>query len=285
MKREALRAKGGDFFSILLYHRIYPNMPWEYTLPQWNVPPEKFNKHLKYLKDNNFYVMGLNGLIARLQRSEPLSPKTVVITFDDGYKNIYLYAYPLLKKYGFQATIFVTTEYMGSTKPFGFCRWDRINSNRKDVPKDAWLPLSWEDCAEMARDGISIGSHSHTHRPVLELSNTDLYQEFKHSKELIEDHIGQECIMFSYPFGSEVFGDIDSRQIPILKVLGYKCALTTILGTNCPCDEPFKWKRLLINKMDGKFALEAKLSNHYNWVRRIEEFYKGQISPPYKERG
>jgi peptidoglycan/xylan/chitin deacetylase (PgdA/CDA1 family) len=102
--------------GILLYHRVCPrNDNW--SLKPFN--PESFERQMEYFYQN-YEILPLNRLVQYIHQGKSFPDKSVVITFDDGYKDNYLYAYPILKKYHIPATIFLTTGHIGSSKLFWF---------------------------------------------------------------------------------------------------------------------------------------------------------------------
>ena len=104
--------------AILLYHRICPNKD-EYKVP---LSPESFERHMEHFS-RNYEILCLDKLVECIQSGKPLPKKAVVVTFDDGYKDNYLYAHPILQKYHIPATIFVVTGYIGTGKLFW---WDKV---------------------------------------------------------------------------------------------------------------------------------------------------------------
>ena len=89
---------------ILVYHHVSTGTP-----PSTSISPEDFEKHLHYLKENNFNVIALNQMVETLKAGEQLPDKAVAITFDDGYISIYDTAFPMLQSYGFPFTLFLST--------------------------------------------------------------------------------------------------------------------------------------------------------------------------------
>ncbi|MBI2161092.1 MAG: polysaccharide deacetylase family protein [Candidatus Rokubacteria bacterium] len=231
--------------TILYYHRVVEE--WEPTL-ELAVSVEAFEAQVAYLTDR-WRVVSLDEVEAHWRKGAPLPPRSVAITFDDGYQDNYGCAFPILKRYGVPAAIFLTTAHVGTGKTFW---WDRATllyqkasaaRRLKDVIRgygavdaptaEAWvkqlqgwseakraavlddlealtgpidgeaLPksLSWEQIREMAAYGLSMGSHTRTHRDLTRLDPEELEREVRGSKEDIETHLGRAVRFFSYPFG------------------------------------------------------------------------------------
>lgn len=116
-------------------------------------------------------------------------PKPVIITFDDGYESITQYALPVVKYYGFSATVFVVTSLIGHTN-----EWDR--------PK--WRSLSLMDAEQVrswSADGIEIGSHSSQHQDLTKMTTSELKREMSFSHDQLADIIGKRVVSFAYPYG------------------------------------------------------------------------------------
>jgi peptidoglycan/xylan/chitin deacetylase (PgdA/CDA1 family) len=105
--------------AILIYHRVCPKKD-EWSLE--SLSPESFEKQMKYFAQN-YEILSLDQLVESIKAGKSFPEKAVVITFDDGYKDNYLYAYPVLRKYNLPATIFITTGYIGGSEPFW---WDKV---------------------------------------------------------------------------------------------------------------------------------------------------------------
>ncbi len=153
-------------FPVFNYHHLGP-MPENADINRraFTVTPEIFEQHLKYFKDNGYQPVYLDELIEYFETGKPLSNKAIAITFDDGYREHYRYAFSLLEKYGFVATFFVPTGWAG----------------RSDM-------MTWEEMKEMSRAGMAFGSHSITHPHLSGLSDEDLKKELEDSKKILEEN-------------------------------------------------------------------------------------------------
>jgi peptidoglycan/xylan/chitin deacetylase (PgdA/CDA1 family) len=120
----------------------------------------------------------------------PLS-KTAVLTFDDGFKNFYTEAAPILDEFGFRATIFLVTEYCG-----GHNDW---SGNPPDFPRNELL--SWSEIRELNDHGFEFGSHTRTHKDLTGLKPDEVESEIRGSKEVLSNALGRETETFAYPFG------------------------------------------------------------------------------------
>ncbi len=176
---------------VLMYHYIglNPN-PSDKARDSLSVSPEKFEEQLKYLKDNGYHTTSLDTLYAALTRNASLPDKTVILTFDDGYIDFYVNAYPILKKYGFSATIFIPTGLIGQP-----------------------AYLSWSQIKEMYSSGlINYGAHSVNHYHLPSLSSEKVLEEITQSKETLSNNLGIPINFLAYPYGSVDLNVIDQTK-------------------------------------------------------------------------
>ncbi len=169
-------------FRILMYHSISetPTYPWA-------VSTENFKRQMEVVAQSDLQVIGLDGMIQLLNDGKPVAGK-LVITFDDGYVDNLEIAAPIMAQYGFTATIFVTTGFVGKHND-----WDT---------GEGIEPLSlldWDGFRELSGMGHLLGGHSHRHVNLAEID--DPVAEIEEPIRLIRREIGQEFIPFAYPYG------------------------------------------------------------------------------------
>jgi peptidoglycan/xylan/chitin deacetylase (PgdA/CDA1 family) len=169
---------------VLMYHEIADTTE---TSSRFAVMPNAFADQLAYLHDAGWTTISAGALSAILADDAAVLPeRTVVLSFDDGYENFYSRAMPLLAKYRFTATVFMTSGWVKEVAPEG--------------PGNQ-LMLSWAQLSDLARAGIEIGAHSTTHPELDQLSSEHLHHELFDSKKQLEDHLGMEVPGLAYPFG------------------------------------------------------------------------------------
>lgn len=262
---------------VLMYHKV-SNLPPEEKAPYCNVTVDAFEAQMKYLFENKVEVLTLKGLGRRLRRKRlpgsrkqggSLHPK-VVITFDDGFQDNYLYAYPILKKYHLQATFFVIVDYIGRQTFFEHLQWDAPALADREKHPNHWLPMTWEMLNEMKENGMSIGSHTCSHRSLAKLSRAEIKEEVGHSKKILEEKLQTEVSSFSYPFGSPTYGDFSPMTEEALKKAGYAVACTTGWGANEMGDNPYTLKRIPIYDHDTLFDFKCKIYGASDWVEKCK---------------
>lgn len=200
------------WMPILLYHRVVPVLP-EHDPFQNCTSVTTFESHLRWLATRGYGSLPLSEL-AELwgpgtgnRRSSP--HRSVVITFDDGYRDNYLYAWPLLKRYGFTATIFLVSDAIGGDNAFDAAY------GSEPAPM-----LSLDEIRKMQRGGIGFGSHSCSHPPSLpELADRELKDELERSRSVLEGLLDAPIDHFAYPHSK-----LDGRVEAAVESAGYRLA-------------------------------------------------------------
>jgi peptidoglycan/xylan/chitin deacetylase (PgdA/CDA1 family) len=195
-----------------------------------------------------FKAVPLNALL-----DKDLPKKPVVITFDDGYQDNYLYAFPVLKEYKFCATIFLVSGHIGGTN-----QWD---SQQKEPVR----LLSQDEIREMADYGISFGAHTVTHPHLPQLTDDRAFYEITQSKREIEEVVGKEVVSFCYPYG-----EVSLRVKEMVAEAGFRCA--------CACDtescDPYKLPRRQIFSKTSLFGFWRKIQRWYPEYTRLRKLWK-----------
>jgi len=228
---------------ILLYHSIN-----EFRKNDVNVRESQFRKQLDFLSAN-YEVIPVEEAVAILKKGDPPNQRLVALTFDDGYEDNYQVAFPLLKAKGFPATIFLLTGGGSPNRELTHLVDDQPQYNRL---------LRWDEVREMARSGISFGSHGQTHALLNELGPAELSREIFSSKERIESEIAQPVQFFSYPYGTSC--DFDRRIEWWVREGGYQAAFSAIFGSNGKQASPYALRRIGIEASDTPFTFRAKLN-------------------------
>lgn len=226
---------------IVMYHSVNPNAVAENRLA---VSVNAFERQMRFLKTHHYNVLPLNFLATLIKDKKKIPPKAIAITFDDGYRDIYTYAFPILKKYNLPATIFIIVNEIG-----------RPQADR----------LDWGELKEMQDSGIiTVASHAQGPEPLINIKSDEeiKYQMFE-SKKILEQNLGRKVEAFSYPEGR--FND-RIRQMVI--DAGYKLAVTTNPGRKFPNDDVFALKRLRISSTsDSLLVFWIEISGYYNFLR------------------
>ena len=193
---------------------------------------------MRYLKLRGYTPINLYELVKGLNLGAKLPPRPIVLTFDDGYDDNYTYAFPILKKFSFTATIFLVTRDIG-----GLSDW----SDSEETTKEPLL--SWDKIKEMSEYGIDFQSHTHTHPSLPKLDAQKIKEEILTSKEIIEQKLKKKVDFLCYPYGH-----FNSEVKQILKETGYQGAATTKRGVVKETDDPYSLKRIGIKRKHGLLA-------------------------------
>jgi peptidoglycan/xylan/chitin deacetylase (PgdA/CDA1 family) len=238
--RAGITDKGYQTVPILCYHRFAPSCDSPLCMPT-----ENFERQVRYLKENGYRVIGPEALAGFLDYRQPIPKNAVMISVDDGYRSMFELAYPILKKYGFTATLFIYIDYVG-------------------VSSQA---ITWDQLRELKREGFAIGSHSIAHSDLSRQKKDEdhkaylarLQREIFQSKQILDEKLGQETIIFSYPFGRQ-----NQTVASLARQAGYKIAVTVDRGSNPFFADPFMIKRDQILKRDmDRFASRLKTFYHF----------------------
>ena len=189
---------------IFIYHSVHPDFEGETkNQKSFSVTPLILEAQFRYLYDHGYTVVSLDDLERFVALGTTLVPKPVVLTFDDGWKSEYTYAFPLLKKYGFTATFFVFTNPIGKDSRF----------------------MTWEDVQELDAAGMTIGNHTLSHPYLTKLSLEEERKEVVQSKKVLEEKLGKSVTHFASPFGQS-----SDQLVALLKEAGFTTGRTTFWG-------------------------------------------------------
>lgn len=228
---------GGRDAAILMYHSIgEPGLSKTETI---NVSEEAFQRQMKFLRDHHCHVISLLELADLLEHKKKIPPRTVVITFDDGYENNYTKAFPVLKKYGFPATIFVIADFLGQEQ--------RIYKH-----PHVFKFMSVAMVREMSGSGlITIGSHTKSHIYLPDIKDSALLRdEIEGSRRVLEKILGKPVGVFCYPKGGYT-PEIER----LVRQAGYKAAVTTFPHHGFAGSDIYALKRIKITESSKDLSI------------------------------
>jgi peptidoglycan/xylan/chitin deacetylase (PgdA/CDA1 family) len=265
---QMLGSRAGDSLGILAYHRIAPRTQGQPN-PTWNVTPHRFRAQLVGLLTRGYRPWSLRQVLAYSRDRRPIPPRTFVVTFDDGYENVYSRAWPILKQLGIPATVFLATSYLDSPEPFPFDDWQAAGSPH--VAPESWRPLTAAQCREMLQDGlVDLGSHTHTHEVFSDRPEA-LTNDLTLSLEMLRCYFGLAEATFAFPFG--IAGP--SLCVAVRRA-GLLCSLTTETILVQPGSDPFGWGRFGIDESDSAGTIAARLDGWYDLARSAWQRVSGR---------
>lgn len=251
--------KSGTRVPILMYHSISENLfgkshPYSHI----NTSPDVFLQQMRSLRQAGYRAIDLSELMNGFENGIDLA-KTVVITFDDGYQDFLTDAMPVLKQYGFMATVFLATGRIQQTS----LRLEGVDY------------LTWREVRELHREGIRFGSHTVTHPDLRCMGPEQIEYELAYSKEVIEQEVGAPVNSFAYPFPfPEEDANFTRLLLDELENQGFENGVTTILGRASLKHNRFFLPRLPVNSWDDQSFFRAKLEGGYDWLHWPQWFNK-----------
>ena len=195
--------------AVLGYHKIGPS-PVGFPATWFYIPEETFTKHLTFLEEEQWEVIDLETFLRGLEHPETLPDRAVLLTFDDGCKSITGAALDCLRRFGFAAVVFVPADYIGKTNLFD-----------SGVEPEETI-CDWDDLKKLEAAGVSIQSHSASHRKFSTLDLEELEQELIGSKATLEAGLGESVTAIAFPFGDS--GSDRAETEALLVKAGYRAA-------------------------------------------------------------
>lgn len=229
------RNKGGIYkdeyqvVPILCYHQFGFD-----SRSSLNMPPGLFDRQMAFLKDNGYRTISLGQLVDFLEYKSSIPKQAILITIDDGYRNTYDQAYPILKKYGFKAILCVYGDFVNASKN----------------------AVTWGQLKEMMADGFEVASHTLSHANLTKKEpgeDDDAYvsrvqRELAGSKALIEERLGRKILAMTYPYGA-----YNETVVTLCEEAGYKLGFTVKPADNPFFTNPFLLGRNQILKRDFSY--------------------------------
>ncbi len=221
--------------SILMYHQVGQFSPMAANRANY-CDHRRFARQMGLLHALGIPVLDLDQALAGLAGEQSVPLRSVVLTFDDGYDNFAEFALPVLARYGFTATVYAISGWLG--QPIQWYRQEpgRLRPRLMDAAR----------LREIQAAGMSIGSHTVSHARLAEISPEDKYRELTDSKAALEDLLGTQVRHFCYPFGS-----FDLDAVHAARAAGYVSATTCLRGTASPVDHPLVLPRKAISFGDN----------------------------------
>ncbi len=232
--------------AIVVFHRVSDQISEDGL----TVSTTRFRWILRTLREH-YHLLPLSHLVSHLEQALPWPPRTVAVTFDDGYRDNFEFAAPILAELAIPATFFITAGAIGTDRVMF---WDEHLRGR--VP---WM--DWDQVRAIHAQGFEIGSHTMNHADLGRVGPEQAWQELTRSKAKLEDELGAEVTLFAYPFGRTENMNEENRAL--VREAGYRCCCSCCGGFVTPQDDPFRLKR---TPMDPWFTSPVEL--HYE-LRRL----------------
>jgi peptidoglycan/xylan/chitin deacetylase (PgdA/CDA1 family) len=233
-------------------------------------PPQLFEHGMARLHDKGYRTLSLLELIDCMRSGAPFPDRSFVITFDDGYRSVYQRAFPILQRYGFSATIFLTVGEVGY----------RMDAER--LPSlCGHSMLAWDEIKEMQRWGINFGAHTLTHPDLTRLPSNRVKAEVCGSQAIIEDALGAPVSCFAYPYGCY------NRRVREMVREHFVCACSDKLGLVHGGSNPFTIERIDTYYLRRELLFGLISGRFLNWYirarnvpRQIRRSIQRALRPP-----
>lgn len=225
---------------VFMYHHVNRHKGDMVT-----VTPEVFERQMKYLHTSGYKTVKPGELLSYIKGDSMFNEKAVMITFDDGWLDNYLFAYPILEKYRINATIFIASRWVDEASSGGVQDGSHVPTHEESASlikrnEAHKVVLNWESVREMDRSGlVEFHSHTRNHVKCHHLSEQELTEELTVSKETIEEKLGKKSDFLCWPMGR--YNDFTMRTA---KEIGYKGLFTTDPGVADRTANPFAIKRI-----------------------------------------
>lgn len=233
---------------ILCYHHVGArNRPLGHQR-LW-VSKERFAEQMSYLSQSGYRGLALRDAAAALAEKRRLA-RTIVVTFDDGYRSFYEIALPILHRYGFSATVFVVSGEIG-----GASRWDR---------EFAAQLMNWAELRELHQVGVEIGSHTVSHPRLTQIAPDIARSEIETSRAALEQELGAAVSSFAYPYGN--WNETVAR---LAQSAGYRLACCSARGNLHRPEELYHLKRVPVDEFSRLSRFRRRLSPVYDFTCRL----------------
>jgi peptidoglycan/xylan/chitin deacetylase (PgdA/CDA1 family) len=202
---------------ILMYHYIRPapSIYTDYLGYRLSVTPTDFSAQMDWLAANGYHPVDFNDLRAYFSGVMPLPAKPVVLTFDDGYADLYTTAFPVLQVHKFKAVAYIVTSFVGQSRY-----------------------VTVAQVLEMDHHGIEIASHTVDHANLARSSRYSATNQLANSRTWLENLVGHSVVDFAYPSGQ-----FNAQVVAVLQATGYDTAVTELPGTVHSRADRYVWAR------------------------------------------
>ena len=219
---------------ILVYHKVDTRFEWGIT----RVKPAQFRRQMIWLAEHDYHTITLRQWLTQDYNPDQ---KNIILTFDDAYLSVFENAFPILREFGFQATVFVITDFVGQLN-----LWDVNLGFLK------FRHMDWQQLQTLVQAGWEIGSHTRNHVFLPGCDVTEQRRQLMESREIIEQQLNCSCTTIGYPFGR-----VSPETLIAAQEAGYLAGC--VLNSKCPAD-PLQLERCGVYWWDTLHDFRAKLT-------------------------
>lgn len=223
----------GEGVPVIMYHSVSDNAASGELAPL-RITIENFKAEMKYLKDNGYTTLTMDELNDFLTNNKQIPEKSVVLTFDDGYEDTYTNVYPILKQYGFKATVFMLASAVDSSSNY----------------------LNSAQLKELQQNGVDIESGTDEDVKLSNLSAEVQLQDLKQAKSKLEGILNKTVNYVSYPYGS-----YNQNTLVQAKAAGYVLGLSRDGKWTYKTDDKYKLSRVYIGPQHTEADFEKRINS------------------------
>lgn len=240
---------------VLMYHRVRAR-----GREPFSVSPEAFARQMAWLASEGRAV-SLSDFAAGLRGEGPLRPGAVLVTIDDGFRDTYTTALPILQRYGVPAVLFVTVGAI------------------EDRSGDDDAHVSWSELAALDAGGVAVCSHAWTHRSMARLPAAEMDDELHRSRETLRERLGVAATAFAYPFGTRA--DYSAATGAAVERAGYTMAFTAQHGAIAGGDGAFELPRIKVEGGEGLWMFRRLVAGGLDRWSTVDRYlWRMQASAP-----
>lgn len=297
----------GVGIPILCYHSI------DVSGSLISTSPALFASHMAYLAASHYRVVSMAEAVECCTNGDPVDRRTVVLTFDDGYANNHEDALPILKRYGFRATFYIATGFVGgraswmvrdlttmfpglrkgddASELVNRCDRDQVGrripyllrlhparaaSEIQALLDAAEFPMmTWAQLRDLHLAGMEIGDHSYSHPFLTEMTDLEVTSELDKSRVMLESEVGRPVRSLCYPYGA-----YSSQVAQVVRHTGYTSACTTEFGlTNLYSSDRYAMHRLLMSDRDSLARFRVLMSGVGRRMLELKPWVKRMLGP------
>jgi peptidoglycan/xylan/chitin deacetylase (PgdA/CDA1 family) len=251
----------GAGVPVLLYHRVTPSSEAD-SQGVAGTSVDEFDEQLEYLTSEGYSFRSIPELAESITTGRKLSGKAVAITFDDGFKDNFTHAFPLLRRRGIRACVFVNTGFIGRRLRYRETFW-RPGSEKDDRPYDF---MDWDELRELSSAGVDIQPHTHTHVDLTAVSLVDAEREIRTCRDLIEEQLNKPARHLSYPYGL-----CSEQVVKLLAQHGFASGWTVSAKNVTPGNDRFRLGRKNAGGGMSTARFKLVLSSHYNAFMKLKQ--------------
>lgn len=267
------RERNGDGLHtpVLCYHRVLPDFVND-NPRVFSISPAMFSSQMEYLQKNDFRSLALDEFseICKGRRQAP--ERSVLVSFDDWYADIFRVAFPVCQTYGIKMNVFISTSYIGKAGPsITGAKTTFTDEHTRRYP-DLWKSLTWEEVKAMKAAGAGVGCHGHTHANLANLSVPDLRKEIDLTVRTFTRNLGYEPNAIAIPYGSTAA--YNQQVIDMVNEAGIEMIFSTLSGRVSLKHPQSPLPRFVIKQSDTLNTFRMKLLGALDWITPLRNTIK-----------